>query len=131
MCKPARRCWRWCREDVWVVANFKETQLTYMRPGQPVNCSVDAYPGPEIQRQSGQPPGRDRRAVQPVAAGKRRGQLRQGRPARAGQNCFRRSVADQPGHRAGHVRRAKSEGEMSDTASTVRQSNGIRAPIRG
>jgi membrane fusion protein (multidrug efflux system) len=30
--------------DVWVVANFKETQLTYMRPGQPVEIEVDAYP---------------------------------------------------------------------------------------
>jgi membrane fusion protein (multidrug efflux system) len=31
--------------NVWVVANFKETQLTYMRPGQPAEMSVDAYPG--------------------------------------------------------------------------------------
>lgn len=31
--------------DVWVVANFKETQLTYMRPGQPVELRIDAYPG--------------------------------------------------------------------------------------
>jgi len=30
--------------DVWVVANFKETQLTHMRPGQPVTVEVDAYP---------------------------------------------------------------------------------------
>lgn len=29
---------------VWVVANFKETQLTHMRPGQPVEVRVDAYP---------------------------------------------------------------------------------------
>jgi membrane fusion protein (multidrug efflux system) len=29
---------------IWVVANFKETQLTYMRPGQPVEIKVDAYP---------------------------------------------------------------------------------------
>ncbi|MGA2029454.1 MAG: HlyD family secretion protein [Verrucomicrobiota bacterium] len=31
-------------KDVWVVANFKETQLTYMKPGQPVELTVDAYP---------------------------------------------------------------------------------------
>lgn len=31
-------------EQVWVVANFKETQLTYMRPGQPATMSIDAYP---------------------------------------------------------------------------------------
>ena len=29
---------------VYVTANFKETQLTHMRPGQPVEISVDAYP---------------------------------------------------------------------------------------
>jgi membrane fusion protein, multidrug efflux system len=31
--------------DVWVVANFTETQLSDMRPGQPVEITVDAYPG--------------------------------------------------------------------------------------
>jgi membrane fusion protein (multidrug efflux system) len=31
--------------NVWVTANFKETQLTWMKPGQPVELSVDAYPG--------------------------------------------------------------------------------------
>jgi membrane fusion protein (multidrug efflux system) len=30
---------------VWVTANFKETQLDLMRPGQPVDITVDAYPG--------------------------------------------------------------------------------------
>jgi membrane fusion protein (multidrug efflux system) len=30
--------------DVWVTANFKETQLTYMKPGQRVSIEVDAYP---------------------------------------------------------------------------------------
>ena len=46
--------------DVWVVANFKETQLTKMRPGQPASVVVDIYPGVEfaahvdsIQRGSG------------------------------------------------------------------------------
>src|SRR5882762_4486363 len=32
------------QREVWVVANFKETQLTHMRPGQPVTVHVDAYP---------------------------------------------------------------------------------------
>ncbi len=30
--------------EVWVTANFKETQLARMRPGQHVNIGVDAYP---------------------------------------------------------------------------------------
>ena len=29
---------------VWVVANFKETQLESMKPGQPVSIKVDTYP---------------------------------------------------------------------------------------
>jgi membrane fusion protein (multidrug efflux system) len=31
--------------DVWVVANFKETQLTRIRPGQRVDVRIDSYPG--------------------------------------------------------------------------------------
>ncbi len=30
-------------DDIWVTANFKETQLEHMRPGQPVEIRVDAY----------------------------------------------------------------------------------------
>ncbi|NPT56658.1 HlyD family secretion protein [Paraburkholderia elongata] len=29
--------------EVWVTANFKETELTHMRPGQQVSIAVDAY----------------------------------------------------------------------------------------
>lgn len=32
-------------DDVWVDANFKETQLAAMGPGQPVEIEVDAMPG--------------------------------------------------------------------------------------
>lgn len=32
-------------EEVWITANFKETQLTEMRPGQRVAVEVDAYDG--------------------------------------------------------------------------------------
>jgi membrane fusion protein (multidrug efflux system) len=31
-------------DDIWVWANFKETQLDFMRPGQPVLLEIDAYP---------------------------------------------------------------------------------------
>jgi membrane fusion protein (multidrug efflux system) len=30
-------------QNIWVTADFKETQLKYMRPGQPVKVKVDAY----------------------------------------------------------------------------------------
>ncbi|MBF0570460.1 MAG: HlyD family secretion protein [Candidatus Omnitrophica bacterium] len=32
----------------WVIANFKETQLTHMQPGQKVSIHVDAYPQKEF-----------------------------------------------------------------------------------
>jgi membrane fusion protein (multidrug efflux system) len=31
-------------DEIWVTANFKETQLDTMRPGQTVSLSIDAYP---------------------------------------------------------------------------------------
>ena len=33
------------RNDVWVVANFRETQVRNMRVGQPARLTFDAYPG--------------------------------------------------------------------------------------
>jgi membrane fusion protein (multidrug efflux system) len=35
--------------EVWVTANFKETQLAHMRVGQPVTVVVDACPGARIE----------------------------------------------------------------------------------
>jgi membrane fusion protein (multidrug efflux system) len=32
-------------QDVWVEANFKETDLTHVRTGQPATVTVDTYPG--------------------------------------------------------------------------------------
>ena len=31
--------------DLWIVANYKETQIARMKPGQAVDITVDAYPG--------------------------------------------------------------------------------------
>lgn len=35
--------------DAWVTANFKETQLTAMRPGQPALIHIDAYPARDFR----------------------------------------------------------------------------------
>lgn len=32
-------------KDIWIEANFKETELTYMRPGQKATIKIDTYPG--------------------------------------------------------------------------------------
>jgi membrane fusion protein (multidrug efflux system) len=37
------------QHDVWVTANFKETQLARMRRGQPVRVRVDAFPGRDLK----------------------------------------------------------------------------------
>ncbi|HZQ53261.1 MAG TPA: HlyD family secretion protein [Bryobacteraceae bacterium] len=31
-------------DDLWVVANYKETQLTHMKPRQPVEITIDSFP---------------------------------------------------------------------------------------
>ncbi|HQT78281.1 MAG: hemolysin secretion protein D [Rhodospirillales bacterium 20-64-7] len=33
------------RDNVWIEANPKETELTFVKPGDPVDVSVDTYPG--------------------------------------------------------------------------------------
>ncbi|MGA3171106.1 MAG: HlyD family secretion protein [Chthoniobacteraceae bacterium] len=37
------------QHDVWVTANFKETQLTRMKQGQPVSIRVDAFPNRDFK----------------------------------------------------------------------------------
>jgi membrane fusion protein (multidrug efflux system) len=36
------------RQDMWIEANFKETDLAYMRPGQAATFTIDAFPGVEF-----------------------------------------------------------------------------------
>ena len=33
------------QEDIWITANYKETQLKKMKPGQRVKNTVDTHPG--------------------------------------------------------------------------------------
>jgi membrane fusion protein (multidrug efflux system) len=35
--------------NVWVIANYKETQLTRMRVGQPAEVTVDTFPGRKLR----------------------------------------------------------------------------------
>jgi membrane fusion protein, multidrug efflux system len=35
--------------NVWVIANYKETQLTHMRMGAPANITVDTFPGHRLR----------------------------------------------------------------------------------
>ena len=88
--------------SVYIVANFKETQLENMRPGQTVSISVDAFPEHGTDRHHRELRARQRRGVQPAAAGERHRQLHQGGPARARahrraqRQCARRPAAAGP-----------------------------------
>ena len=70
--------------EIWIDANFKETQLADLRIGQRVRCEVDMYGGrkrvrgPHHRLHHGHRPD----AV-PAAAAERHGQLREDRPAAA------------------------------------------------
>ena len=70
--------------DVWVEANFRETDLTFMRPGQTATIRIDAYPNDERKAlvSSINPATGAEFALLPPQ--KRHRQLGQGRPALAG-----------------------------------------------
>jgi membrane fusion protein (multidrug efflux system) len=42
--QPGQALMMFVPQNVWITANFKETQLDLMRPGQPVDIEIDAYP---------------------------------------------------------------------------------------
>ena len=73
-------------DRLYVVANFKETQLRRMRPGMKVRLTADIDPDAAGRGPRGQPGAGHRRAVQPAAAGERDRQLHQGGAARAGED---------------------------------------------
>ena len=54
----------------WTTANFKETQLRNMRPGQPAQVSVDAYPDHPLRGHVDSIQASMRRAFQRITAGK-------------------------------------------------------------
>jgi membrane fusion protein (multidrug efflux system) len=45
LAQPGQVVMTFVPENKWVTVNFKETQLTLMRPGQPADIAIDAYPG--------------------------------------------------------------------------------------
>jgi len=46
--QPGQQLLAVVEDNVWVVANFKETQLAGLEPGQQVHLEVDALPGKEL-----------------------------------------------------------------------------------
>ena len=46
---PGQSLMMFVPDQLWVTANFKETQLADMRPGQSADIRIDAYPGRELK----------------------------------------------------------------------------------
>jgi membrane fusion protein, multidrug efflux system len=46
---PGQALFAIVQDDMWVTANFKETQLADIRPGQPVDISIDAIPSTKFR----------------------------------------------------------------------------------
>ena len=64
--------------DLWIEANFKETELTRVRVGQPVTIAVDTYPDVKCTGKVDVARLVDRRGVRRAAAAERDRQLGQG-----------------------------------------------------
>jgi membrane fusion protein (multidrug efflux system) len=47
--QPGQQLTAIVQDNVWITANFKETQLADMKIGQPVHISIDAMPGKELE----------------------------------------------------------------------------------
>jgi multidrug resistance efflux pump len=45
------RCYRFCAvpNEAYIIANFKETQIAYVRVGRSVSVRVDALPGEKLR----------------------------------------------------------------------------------
>lgn len=45
---PGQSLMMFVPDEIWITANYKETQVTDMRPGQPVDITIDAYPDHKV-----------------------------------------------------------------------------------
>ena len=70
-------------QDVWVVANFKETQLARIRPGMKAAVEVDRLSRQGLHRRDRLDERGHRRPLLAPASGERHRQLGEGRPARS------------------------------------------------
>ena len=91
-------------EDMWVEANPKETQLTWVKPGDPVAVTVDTYRGSHLARQGGQHRAEQRLGVLGAAGAEFQRQLGEGRATHPGPHPCR-SHAGRAGAALRHERR--------------------------
>ena len=89
-------------DDVWIIANFKETQLSRMKAGQRVEFSVDAYDS-GIHRQILQIGGASGSRFSLLPPENATGKLREGGAARSGSHQSRSGPERRSSFAARHV----------------------------
>ena len=99
-------------DTIYVIANYKETQMGRIRPGQQVEIKVDAYPGKDLQGQGGQHHGGNGRDLLALSARERHGQLREGGAAHPGKDRLRRGRGQGSCAPHRHVRGADDSRQM-------------------
>ena len=90
---------------IWVIANYKETQMTNVRLGDPARVTVDAFPDLVPHRPCRQLVAGHRQHVRAAAAGQCHRQLHQGRAAGAGEDRARSAPGARHAGPPGHVGR--------------------------
>ena len=84
----------WSRpSDVWIEANPKETELTYVKPGDPVEVTVDTYPGRRWKGDGGEHRAQQRLGVLRAAGAEHLRQLGEGGAAHSGAHPGRAQAA--------------------------------------
>jgi membrane fusion protein, multidrug efflux system len=91
---------------LWIEANFKESQLAGIRPGQPASIEADVLPDERVLRSRREPRPCHRPPLQPAGRERDR-QFRQDRAAGAGPHCARRGCR----HARSPAARAFGDGE--------------------
>ena len=99
-------------DAVYVVANFKETQLTHVRNGQPVEVEIDSFHGTRLRGHVDSLSPASGSGIRAAAAGQRHRQFHQDRAARAGEDRAGRPAPEgpaAPGHVGGADRRYQGD----------------------
>ncbi|WP_444870385.1 HlyD family secretion protein [Rhodobacter capsulatus] len=98
--------------DTWIEANFKETQIGKMAPGQKAEVEFDTFPGKEFEAVVEAVGAGTGGGIFAAAGAKRHRQLGQGHPARAGHAASDRDDRPaRPAHRAFGRRDRRHQGE--------------------
>ncbi len=123
--------------NIWALANFKETQMTNIRVGQPARVTVDAFPDLKLTGHVELLVAGNRQHLRAAAARQCDRELHQGGPARAGEDRARQQSFAWSFGEAGHVGRShgrhrrwpRAEQRNDDERRDASPMTALHAPI--